>query len=232
MERDLETLREERECAICKDDMHTLAFSVLDLELPDTVHRLSCHHAFHSSCLLTFFRSNSKTACPLCRNGSQDHYTITTRQGNNLTFTVTDNDVEEEEEEYDPWATMALALRPYRSASPIRRARKELKALTTAYNTLKNELKRKKKQYIQKALHKFRAQYRVRYREAQMGYKEAAQKVFQLEKQGFINDKGEDAYATQGWKDIHTLLGSGAGIQEEFGDSRKSDPWNSSFWYA
>jgi hypothetical protein len=223
----MEKEAEDRECAICKDDMHTLAFSVLDLDLPSTVHRLSCHHAFHSSCLLTFFRSNSKTACPLCRNGSQEQYTIVTR-GNNFTFTVAEN----EEEEEDPWVAMGVALRPYRSSSPVRSARKQLKVLTANYNTLKSQLRKEKKQCIQKALHKFRAQFRERYRETQARVKEAAQKVFVLEKERFIHDKGNDIYYAQGWNDIHQLLGKGAGFKEEYLESRKNDPWNSSFWYA
>ena len=219
---------DDRECAICKDDMHTPAFSVEDLAVPDTVHRLSCHHAFHSSCLLTFFRSNSKVACPLCRNGA--HEPISARHGN-FTFTVTENDVEDEED--DPWAEMAADLRVYRSASTILQARKALKENIKIYNTFKCKLKQEKKKCIQKALHKFREEYRPEYRSIQNNLKSASLVVYNAEKESFIADKGADAYHARSWTEIHELIGkTGACKDESFDVSRKNDPWNSSFWYA
>ena len=226
MEKDLE----DRECAICKDDMHTLAFSPQDVEVPDTVHRLSCHHAFHSTCLLMFFRSNSKTACPLCRNGSHESHTIVTRNQGNYTFTVTEN-VEEEAEE-DPWVNMENALRKYRSSSPIRHARRDLKEKTKQYNVLKTKLKSEKKKCIQAALLTFRVKCRAEYREVLSAVKDSASKVHTLEKDRFVDEWGIDAYHTKNWRDIHELLGKGVQLKEDFMESRKHDPWNSSFWYA
>ena len=222
MEKDFE----DRECAICKDDMHTLAFSTDSKDLPDTVHRLSCNHAFHSSCILVFFRSNSKTACPLCRNGDQ---TIRTRQVGNYTLTISGNDEEEEE---NPWENMENALRKYRSLSPIRYARKELKAKTKEYNILKTRLKSEKKKCIQAALLAFRLKCRAEYRELQLSVKEAASKVHALEKGSFVEEWGLAAYQETDWRDIHELIGRGAQFKDEVLEARKHDPWNSSFWYA
>lgn len=227
---------EDRECAICKDDMHTLAFSIpteSENKSPDNVHRLSCHHAFHSSCLLTFFRSNSKTACPLCRNGD---YTLTTRQVGNYTFTITGNNEEDitvnEEEEENPWENMEHALRKYRSSSPIRHARRELKDRTKQYNMLKTRLKAEKKRCIQAALLNFRLKCRAEYREVQQAAKDASAKVHALEKASFVEEWGLMSYQEKGWRDIHELIGKGAQLKDDFLKARKHDPWNSSFWYA
>jgi hypothetical protein len=219
---------EDRECAICKDDMHTLAFSIDSTEVPDTVHRLSCNHAFHSSCLLMFFRSNSKTACPLCRSGSERH--IVTRQQGNYTFTVTEN--EEEEEAQNPWENMENALRKYRSTSPIRFARKDLKVKIKEYNVLKTRLKGEKKKCIQAALLAFRGKCRAEYRKVQDSVKEAALNVHALEKECYVEEWGLTAYEERDWKDIHELMGKAAQLKDDVLEARKHDPWNSSFWYA
>jgi len=218
---------EEYECAICKTHMGVKSYDCSEEELPGQVHRLSCHHAFHSSCLLMSFRTNSNVACPLCR--SQAPVQVHTVQRGGYNITITETGVEETDD--DPFADMSNTLRRYRDTSPIRSARSHLKATTRNYNTLRTRLRQLRRECIADALVKFRAQFREEFRKIQREYVSASKEVCTLERSALELDQGPTAYLTSNWREIHELMGTGVHIKDE-NLGRRAEPWNSSFWYA
>ena len=224
---------EEYECTICKTDMGVKSFdselpSDNSVELPSDVHRLSCSHAFHSSCLLFSFRINSTVACPLCRSQSPSQVHMIQRGGYHIT--ITEADMEEGDEE-DPFAEMSATLRRYRATSPIRSARSHMKEATRNYNTLRTRLRQSRRETIAHALVEFRTQHREEFRRIQRDYVAACAKVCSMEREALVQELGTLAYSTASWREVHELMGTGAHIKDE-NSGRRSEPWNSSFWYA
>ena len=218
---------EEHECAICKIDMGVKSYTTEDEDLPSEVHRLSCHHAFHSSCLLISFRTNSTVACPLCRSQDAPIHVVQ-RGGYNITITEAEM---QEDDGRDPWQDMNSVLRRIRATSPVRKARSKLKETTRAYNTLRNELRQLRRECIANALVGFRTQFREEFRKVQRDYVAACGEVCTLERNALVNEQGTFAYSNAGWRDIHELMGTGVHIRDD-SSGRRADPWNSSFWYA
>jgi hypothetical protein len=223
-------ITEEMECAICKDPMGIKSFSKGEEEEVENVHRLSCHHAFHSSCLLTSFRINQTLACPLCRNtgATQGRSERThTLQHGNMAITITEN---EDEEEIDDYLDMNQFLRRIQK-SPVRNARKESKMVLKQYNTLRDKLRHEKKKCIKRALVEFREKFRKEFRDTQAELRSKIKLEWEEEKKACINILGESIYLHKPWYELHRLLGTGIQFKDEM-SGRKNDPWNSSFWYA
>ena len=224
---------EEYECTICKTDMGVKSFDTAlpsedCAELPRDVHRLSCNHAFHSSCLLFSFRINSTVACPLCRSQSPSQVHMIQRGGYNIT--ITEADMEDDDQE-DPFVEMNTALRRIRSTSPIRSARSLMKETTRNYNTLRTRLRQFRREIIAQAMVDFRALHREEFRKIQRDYVAACTTVCSLEREALIKERGVQAYSNASWRSMHELMGTGAHIKDE-DSGRRAEPWNSSFWYA
>jgi hypothetical protein len=225
-----EPFGEEMECAICKDSMGTKSFSATDELEVENVHRLSCHHAFHSSCLISSFRINQTLACPLCRNtgspntgGRERRHTV---QHGNMEITITHTEGEEEIDEYQD---MTQFLRKIQK-SPVRNARKTSKVALKKYNLLRDKLRHEKKKCIQAALVNFRDVFRKEFRDTQNALRASLKQEWEEEKKVCLEKLG-DAYRSKPWFDLHKLLSTGIQFKDEM-SGRKNDPWNASFWYA
>ena len=221
-------ITEDNECAICKDNMGTPSFSTEQTAEDEGVHRLSCHHAFHSSCLLSSFRINQTLACPLCRNTGGEARRTRTLQHGNVEITITENEsVEEERSDFDD---MMNSLRRLQK-SPVRNARRKSKEALKVFNTLRDKLRHEKKRCVAHALFEFRKKFRREFRDSQKELCSRVKAVYQEEKKSFIEIHGEAAYQILDWRTLHDLFSTGVQYKDEL-SGRKNDPWNSSFWYA
>ena len=75
------------ECQICQTDLGVLNYEpglTEDIDVSDSVFRLKCGHAFHTSCVCRSLRRTA--ACPVCRSGTSSVGEIFVEDGN-LMFT-------------------------------------------------------------------------------------------------------------------------------------------------
>jgi hypothetical protein len=217
-------------CAICQEPMKSEAYKA-DLEQgPESdAFRLSCKHAFHSSCLILAFRTSASTVCPCCR--STEGQTIT-RGRYSLHITEIDS---EEEEEIDVMELMESdqVLRAVRSQNPvIRDLRSNLKKSRKEYNVLRDKLRHGRREHVSKALKQFRDESRDEFRDVQSKLIKNAEEVFKAEKDAYIEMTSLETYEDTPWQECHEAEGQGAQFKINVLSSRHTDPWNSSFWYA
>ena len=136
-----------------------------------------------------------------------------------------------EDDGRDLWVDMNSALRRVRALSPIRSARSNLKEAAKSYNTLRNRLRQLKRQCMADAMVEFRAKYRGEFRAIQQRYVAASANVRDLERGAVIFEEGPFMYAQANWRHIHETMGTGVQIKDD-NNGRRTEPWNSSFWYA
>ena len=225
----------DQQCAICQEKMSCPSFcSTLEQGQENDSFRLSCKHAFHSACVLLAFRTSCSTACPCCRNSGAPSSQVVTRGRYSLHITELEEDSEEETEvdmleimDNDP------TLRSVRCTNQmVKTMRRELKETRKEYNVLRDELRRKRRTYISKALKEFRDQNREEYRKAKQKWHEKAVEVFELEKKSCIEMTSGEDYEAKTWKDLHEAECEEIQLKVTSGETRHTDPFNSSFWYA
>jgi hypothetical protein len=221
-------------CAVCQCEMTTEAFSQPASSGPEgDAFRLSCKHAFHSSCILFAFRTSSSTACPCCRN-TEGTSTTYIRRGFSLQITELGEESEESEEvdmlelmDNDP------CLRLIRTGNEtVKIKRKQFKETHKSYNVYRDMLRNKRKDHVKKALKQFRTQHREEFRAKQTLLIQHATDLYEAEKTAYINLTSAERYEAVPWKEVHEQEKEGIQFKVNRVESRKTDPWNSAFWYA
>jgi hypothetical protein len=236
MEGDQDQVPDDRQCAICQEQMNCLSFSpTLEQGQEGDSFRLSCKHAYHSSCVLLAFRTSASTACPCCRNtGASTSSQIVTRGRYSLHITEVDEE-SEEETEIDMFEIMDndVNLRRVRcSNQQVKSLRHELKDLRKEYNIFRDQLRNKRRACIKKSLKEFRDENRDSYRKLRQRLLDKAIEVYEKEKSSFIELTSEMEYDSMPWKELHELEKGEKYFKIQSGETRHTDPYNSSFWYA
>ena len=229
------SLENEKQCAICQEQMNCLSFNAgLEQGQEGESFRLSCKHAFHSSCILLAFRTLGSTACPCCRNtGVMGGSQVVTRGRFSLHITEID-DEEEEESEIDMMEVMDndVTLRQVRCSNPeVKFLRRQLKDCKKEYNIFRDQLRQKRRTCIKKALKEFRDGHRDIYRGLRQRLVNRAHDVYEQEKEAFIALTSSEEYDTKPWKELHVAERTGYQFKV-LNETRHTDPWNSAFWYA
>jgi hypothetical protein len=229
------SLENDQQCAICQEQMNCLSFnSLLEQGQEGESFRLSCKHAFHSSCILLAFRTLGSTACPCCRNtGVMSGSQVVTRGRFSLHITEID-DEEEEESEIDMMEIMDndVTLRQVRCSNPeVKFLRRQLKDCRKEYNIFRDQLRHKRRNCIKKALKEFRDEHRDIYRGVRQRLVNRAHDVYEKEKEAFISLTSSEDYEAKPWKELHLAERTGYQFKVQ-NETRHTDPWNSSFWYA
>jgi hypothetical protein len=228
--------KEEKDCicAVCQCEMTVEAFSQSASTGPEgDAFRLSCKHAFHSSCILFAFRTSSSTACPCCRN-TENTSTTYIRRGFSLQITELGEDTEESEE-VDMLELMDndSCLRSIRTGNEtVKTKRKQFKETRKSYNIYRDTLRNKRRDHVKKALKQFRTQYREEFRTLQASLLQHASDLYEAEKTAYINLTSVEQYDALPWKEAHEQEKEGIQFKVNRVESRKTDPWNSAFWYA
>jgi len=226
----------DQQCAICQEQMNCLSFnSILEQGQEGDSFRLSCKHAFHSSCILLAFRTVGSTACPCCRNtGVMGSSQTVTRGRFSLHITEIADDEEEEESEIDMMEVMSndVTLRQVRcSNQEVKILRRQLKECKKEYNIFRDQLRQKRRNCIKKALKQFREEQRDIYRVIRQRLVNRAHDVYEKEKEAFIALTSSEEYDNKPWIDLHIAEREGYQFKVQ-NETRHTDPWNSSFWYA
>jgi hypothetical protein len=222
---------EENLCAICQNTMSCKAFdSEAEQGGEDGGFRLSCKHAYHSQCILIAFRTSASTACPCCRNTESEPQVVTRGR---FSFHVTELE-EDGEEDMDLMEVMDndIVLRKMRTSNPeIKTLRRELKEMRKGYNVFRDNLRKRRRECISKALKDFRTEHRNSFREVQAKLVAQASQIVDREMQLYIEETSQEIYDSLPWKLLHDFQ-RGRQFKIESSDTRHTDPWNSSFWYA
>ena len=230
------SLEADQQCAICQEKMNCLSFnSTLEQGQEGDSFRLSCKHAFHSSCILLAFRTLGNTACPCCRNtGVMGGSQVVTRGRFSLHITEIADDADEEESEVDMMEVMEndIILRQVRcSNQDVKLLRQQLKQRRKEYNIFRDHLRHKRRDFIKKALKEFREEHRETYRNIRQRLVNKAYDVYEKEKESFIALTSSENYESMPWKELHKAERDGYQFKVQ-NETRHTDPWNSSFWYA
>lgn len=222
-------------CAICQSQMNSLAFFADGEQGTDgDAFRLSCKHAFHPSCILLAFRTSSSTACPCCRNTEGvSNVQVVTRGRFSLHVTEMMEDTEEEEEvDMTELMNSDPILKKIRCGNEsIKCMRKNYKDARKTYNIFRDLLRQKRKEYLKIALKEFRCKYRNEYRELQFMVIQKAKDLYEAEKTVYIEETSQEIYDVKPWIDAHKEE-SFAKLKIIGSETRHTDPYNSTFWYA
>lgn len=103
MEPVVEPAKPDTECAICQTDLGLAAFvkgHKEDSEESETVFRLNCGHAFHTTCLCRSLRCED-TSCPSCRSKKSEterEFRFSVGQDGNIVITLPQDSAEDEPE--------------------------------------------------------------------------------------------------------------------------------------
>jgi hypothetical protein len=220
-------------CAVCQEQMPCESYNAeLEQGPIENAFRLSCKHAFHSTCLILAFRTSASTACPCCRNveGGQ----VITRGRYSLHITEVEPD-EDEEEEIDVMELMDndAVLRKIRTQNKeVKDMRSDLKKNRKEFNVLRDKLRKTRREHVNKALKEFRDNHRKEFRIVQETLVKKAADVHDKEKEIYIEMTSESTYDYLPWREYHEAERSGIQFKLTSGNTRHTDPWNSSFWYA
>jgi len=192
--------------------------------------RLSCKHAFHEQCVLIAFRTSASTACPCCRNTEGSALHVVTRGRFSLQVTELHEESEEEVDMMELMDNDTVLKKIRTSNAEVKTLRKELKEMRKEYNVFRDTLRKTRKDYIRKALKHFRNEHRNVFRVMQSTLIDKASHIVDREEALFAQETSQENYDSVPWKEVHQLQ-RGNQFKIEYTD-RKTDPWNSSFWYA
>jgi len=229
-----DTSSSDQQCAICQEQMNCLSYnSSLEQGQEGESFRLSCKHAFHSSCILLAFRTLGSTACPCCRNtGVMSGSQVVTRGRFSLHITEIEDDEEESEVDMMEVMDTDVTLRKVRCSNPeVKFLRRQLRECKKEYNIFRDQLRHKRRNCIKKALKEFRDEQRDIYRAIRQRLVNRAHDVYEKEKEAFIVLTSLEDYENKPWKELHLAERDGYQFKVQ-NETRHTDPWNSSFWYA
>jgi hypothetical protein len=114
----------------------------------------------------------------------------------------------------------------------VKTMRRELKETRKEYNLFRDELRRKRRACMGNAMKEFRDENRETYRKLRQKMLEKAGEVYEKEKTRFIELTSAADYDSQPWRELHEAEREPIQLKIMSGETRHTDPYNTSFWYA
>jgi DNA-binding protein Fis len=187
--------------------------------LENNCYRLSCKHAFHTSCIIQSLRITGK-ACPVCRSGSQEQPILSIFATS--TF-ENDSDGEETIELTEAEVvTQRLLQHLHSSHVQIRSRKQNLNAAVKSFNIFRDTLRKERKAYLKKAMKEFRQK---RFKDLMVKKSQVASALEQYHT-AIKNEVGNDVFELM---DVEELLKQPV---QPFQSVRHQDPLRASFWHG
>ena len=213
------------ECSICKEEMSVQEY---DASKPDGMEekcfRLQCHHAFHTECIVSSLRNGP--SCPICRD-----QIVQTREPINF-FQLVREEEEEEEEMQEIQQEYYNAIQIMDQKEQARKARREYNSALTRFNICKNTLRKTRRDYIKKAMLEFKKNHYAPLQRFVEDVQKRHDILIQVEKESFIEQKGQEEYESSSWKTLHESPLDFKETPAAHYSVRHHDPMRKSFWFA
>lgn len=211
------------DCPICRTDMNVVTYEEnttgTDIPLNETVVRLECGHAFHSTCIALSLRQG--ISCPLCRSQPKDWNIILARpleetlDEENEIIRLSTNFIEEIEAD-------TLHLDNIRMHAPnVQYARKQFNKQKKKYNAFVQELIKERKGCITEALTEFREHHKHRYDQEERKLQEKIRYVQNAEYKALCdqygNEKAQQIVRRYPYMyNIHSIMGQPEPMRRKF----------------